>query len=126
MALKNTFLPVFNEQPASTSAMHRIFGDFVPSTGISKQDNILSPAMLSKNGIEVRLRVWFWKPTYAPLGTVTTRFECYANGILCDYTTDRKAIVRTFRWFIKMGERETISERSERDTFSAMQEGRED
>lgn len=102
--MKAQILPTFN----STSSMHRVFGDFQPHTDIRVQDNILGRVLLTGQApdgiVQIRTRSWFWKPTYAPLGTVTTRFECYFNGVLVDYTCDRKLIVKTLRWLTEKGQ----------------------
>lgn len=102
--MKTNFLPVFN----STSAMHRVFGDAEQSTNIHKQENILSPVLITGNApdgvVSIRVREWFRKPHYAPLGIVTRRFECYFNGVLVDYTCDRSLIVKTLRWLTERGQ----------------------
>lgn len=102
--MKSKIFPVFNSQ----SAMHRVFGDLIERTEIRCEESILSPVLIQRDGpdgvVEIRTRTWHWKPTYAPKGTVTTRFECYYNGILVDYTCDRKLIVKTLRWLAQKGQ----------------------
>lgn len=98
--MRTTILPSFN----STSSMHRVFGDPVESTGISIQENVLSRVLLAYNGVTIRVREFHWKPTFAPMGTVTKRFECYYNGTLVDYSCERKLIVKTFRWLSEKGQ----------------------
>jgi len=100
--MRYNFIPVFNN--ASTSAMNRIFGDFVQSTEIREQDNTLSKPLLSFNDVEIRVRLFYWSPSYAPKGTVTTRFECYYKGVLVDYSLERLHIIKTFRWLTKNGQ----------------------
>lgn len=98
------FLPVFN----STSSMHRVFGDFQPSTEIHDRENVLGPVLITGHApdglVTVRVRTWFWKPSYAPKGVVTNRFECYFNGTLVDYTCERNLIVKTLRWLTEKGQ----------------------
>lgn len=106
--MKSNFLPVFN----STSSMHRVFGDSVECTDIQKQPNVLGRVLMSRNCagplldgiVTIRVRSWYWNPTYAPQGTVTKRFECYYNGTLVDYSLDRLLILKTFRWLSEKGQ----------------------
>jgi hypothetical protein len=102
--MKIAFLPVFN----STSAMHRVFGDAQQLTEIHSQENVLGPVLMTgvapDGVVTVRVRSWFWKPTYAPIGTIARRFECYFNGVLVDYTCERNLIVKTLRWLTEKGQ----------------------
>lgn len=92
-------IPVFN----NLSSMHRVFGDPVESTDIRLQENVLSAALLSHRGVEIRVRKWFSKTVCTPQGEIIRRFECYYDGILVDYTTEGRLIVKTFRWLSGKG-----------------------
>jgi hypothetical protein len=103
--MKTSILPVFNGK----SSMHRVFGDDQPSTDIHIQENVLSPVLMQRecpDGIvTIRTRSWHRIETYiAGKSVVVTRFECYFNGVLVDYTRERNLIVKTFRWLSKMGQ----------------------
>lgn len=97
--MKTQFLPVFN----NLSSLKRVFGDPVESTDLHAQENTVSSPLLSCKGVEIRVREWFSKTVCTPQGEVIKRFECYYEGTLVDYTTERKLIVKTYRWLSGKG-----------------------
>jgi hypothetical protein len=97
--MKTQFLPVFTQM----SSMHRVFGDPVESTEIHPYPNTLGAPLLSRNGATIRVRSWHRISLITRQGCLVSRFECYYNGILVDYSRERSLIIKTFQWLAKMG-----------------------
>lgn len=86
-------LPVFNE----ASGFYRIFGnnDKVESTQVVAEPSILQP-LLTVGPVTFAVR--YIAPVINGAVIQKTRFEVYSNGVLLDYTMDRRLALKTFRF----------------------------
>jgi hypothetical protein len=68
-------------------------------TELRTQENVLSGVLLSFGELTVRVRTWFYQPSFISRERrFQKRYECYLNGVLIDYSTDRKSIIDTAKW----------------------------